>query len=829
MGVAGKALAVLSPARRVVGERAVTGPQGLQYKRCDITVHGTRQSTRPAPRRRDCSSRSYVLCNPRMSAMSAISEADAASIASEVAQGPADVIVQPAEFAVNAGANPAGRGDHNGDHIAGGADNAAVGLVPNAEAVLPAKVVDFVLKLTPEAQNDVSGVLVRQGMTSPELLQELGDAKPLASHLRNPVNVYALKAIGRLYTAKAKDAEAGVNSAQVTDSMMQKWLSEFEAKHGARVPARWLVSTKVMGRLKKDEHVREEECAYVAGSKAVKRKVKFDFESGDIEVDESTGADTSLSFPAAALLMNIHRWLMSMCIMQKISPAYAMMYIMRLLDASQTANLSTLRELDAELRLEAINRPEVLGQQLVFENSDVVTRHREAGRALVSVLQNRRPGMNGHQGNGSRVQVCKQFQRNGRCSYGNNCIYRHADTSQGGARGRSHTGGTNRKNQGGHTPSGSGDCSAGREPKREHRNGPRPKVQAIGERTPHEAAAAYERALKSAVQESHESLEGDLFDDKNYKDGGAGVLPGQDLPHEDKQDRVGRLVAKTLWEAASSSGFAAALRSVNGAPTDSQVKTLQRTSSEAAEDARKRLYQLLGATESSGRAQNQVDGALLAAVMRELGVEDANFAELLRDNGGLPVGISKEIRASPLYPRYNKKVHDPFEAIPFAQHRNYKTMYGEGIRGQVAQVIKEEESRRFIRRLTRQEALDPRRTYVRRGVVPKKDGGVRVVDDYRRSNTNLRAAVPNTICLPTTANTRRLIGELQDAYPARKWMIFEIDLQSAYRALAVDPAERVHLCFSHEDESGSTYYYENCTMPFGLVASGFWFVRYATA
>ncbi|KAF4720527.1 hypothetical protein FOZ63_018362, partial [Perkinsus olseni] len=238
---------------------------------------------------------------------------------------------------------------------------------------------------------------------------------------------------------------------------------------------------------------------------------------------------------------------------------------------------------------------------------------------------------------------------------------------------------------------------------------------------------------------------------------------------------------------------------------------------------------LLGATESSGRAQNQVDGALLAAVMRELGVEDANFAELLRDNGGLPVGISKEIRASPLYPRYNKKVHDPFEAIPFAQHRNYKTMYGEGIRGQVAQVIKEEESRRFIRRLTRQEALDPRRTYVRRGVVPKKDGGVRVVDDYRRSNTNLRAAVPNTICLPTTANTRRLIGELQDAYPARKWMIFEIDLQSAYRALAVDPAERVHLCFSHEDESGSTYYYENCTMPFGLVASGFWFVRYATA
>ncbi|KAF4691866.1 hypothetical protein FOZ60_014507 [Perkinsus olseni] len=141
MGVAGKALAVLSPARRVVGERAVTGPQGLQYKRCDITVHGTRQSTRPAPRRRDCT----------------ISEADAASIASEVAQGPADVIVQPAEFAVNAGANPAGRGDHNGDHIAGGADNAAVGLVPNAEAVLPAKVVDFVLKLTPEAQNDVSG------------------------------------------------------------------------------------------------------------------------------------------------------------------------------------------------------------------------------------------------------------------------------------------------------------------------------------------------------------------------------------------------------------------------------------------------------------------------------------------------------------------------------------------------------------------------------------------------------------------------------------------------------------------------------------------------
>ncbi|KAF4690050.1 hypothetical protein FOZ60_000715 [Perkinsus olseni] len=196
---------------------------------------------------------------------------------------------QPAEFAVqgDGGDRPAAVQDA-AQQPAEAAVAPAAGLAPGSEAALPAAVVAFITsKLSPDAQYDVSSVLVQNGITSPELLAELDDCNVLAAALQNPINIFALRAIAKLY--RSTDAGAGTPNASngtpqaVSEAQVQAWLRDFESKHSVRVPARWRVSPKVMCRLRKDEHVREEDCAYVAGSKAVKRKVKFDFESGDIE------------------------------------------------------------------------------------------------------------------------------------------------------------------------------------------------------------------------------------------------------------------------------------------------------------------------------------------------------------------------------------------------------------------------------------------------------------------------------------------------------------------------------------------------------------------
>ncbi|KAF4654653.1 hypothetical protein FOL47_009855 [Perkinsus chesapeaki] len=129
------------------------------------------------------------------------------------------------------------------------------------------------------------------------------------------------------------------------------------------------------------------------------------------------------------------------------------------------------------------------------------------------------------------------------------------------------------------------------------------------------------------------------------------------------------------------------------------------------------------------------------------------------------------------------------------------------------------------------EAADPGRTFTPRAAIPKGDSpddGFRVIDDFLRSNTNMRASVPNTNTLPGGTDLRRMVGSLCDEFPDVEFLPFKLDLQAAYRHLGIRPSERRHVCFMHEAPDGSKEFFENLALPFGLNSSGYWFVRFAS-
>ncbi|KAF4650883.1 hypothetical protein FOL47_000799 [Perkinsus chesapeaki] len=327
---------------------------------------------------------------------------------------------------------------------------------------------------------------------------------------------------------------------------------------------------------------------------------------------------------------------------------------------------------------------------------------------------------------------------------------------------------------------------------------------------------SFVRELRKLASRASEEVASDIFCDAAFKDGGACLLPGRGS------------IADALWEAGLSSGFSDILGAVAGAPTEDQVERLRERSVRAAGVARTALAKVLGVPEGFASPGNCVDGRLLASLTDSLGVDDREIGLLCQQ--GLPIGVSRAIPSCPLFPKYVKKKHPPFPVKRVGEgFRNYSSMSDPSTVKAVGESVRKDELMGFVRRLTPHEAADPLRTFVPRGAIPKKDGGIRVVDDYLRANVNLRAEVPNTASLPSVVNTRRLVGELQQQYPVRKWLLFELDLESAYRFLKVHEEERKHLSFCHVGQGGVAEYFENCSLPFGLNSSGFWFVRYVRA
>ncbi|KAF4673658.1 hypothetical protein FOL47_010241, partial [Perkinsus chesapeaki] len=678
------------------------------------------------------------------------------------------------------------------------------GLYPGAEFMLPAEVVTFIRdKLVPTAQYDVSSVLVRHGIVVPELFKNMGDCAELAGSLSCPSNIYALRALGGVFGPTAQTSDVPPDPA--LESMRQS----FEETYNVHIPSRFLLSAKVFAKIRRGEPVREDECSFSPVGGQIKRRMWYNPASGDIEVAEDAVGMPRSSFGAADLLLNISRWLVGHCILQKLNPAEGLLYLMRLCDNCLQSDIHTLRRLDAELRLEAVSHPTEIGPQLITGNSDIVTCHRESFRPALGIGHGPRTSSSANPSS----TICRRFERTGKCSYGDNCIFAHR------------TGG---KGQDGRPQRGRGRASDAQFQASDANAAPIAKRLRAQLESKHDCVDDFEDALRGLQAEAADAINSDIFDDDHFKDGGACQMPGKEDPLSGANQAFGSEFAAILWRAGQSSGFVEALQAVEGQPTEAQVISLRALAEVAAGSARVELHRSLGLAIDAASPANRVDGKLLGILVDRLGVDDGDIGELCRE--GLPIGISREIAVCPLFPKYNKKVHPPFPNKAIGEgFRNYASMKDPIAIDAVEETLRKEEALGFIKRLDDREAHDGGRSFVPRGAIPKKDGGVRVIDDYLRGNVNLRANVPNTNELPSTACTRRLVGELQQQYPTRKWLIFELDLESAYRFLRVHPDERRHLSFCHEDASGVASYFENCSLPFGLNSSGFWFVRYARA
>ncbi|EER10427.1 hypothetical protein Pmar_PMAR023801 [Perkinsus marinus ATCC 50983] len=271
------------------------------------------------------------------------------------------------------------------------------------------------------------------------------------------------------------------------------------------------------------------------------------------------------------------------------------------------------------------------------------------------------------------------------------------------------------------------------------------------------------------------------------------------------------------------------LRSITGKPSPEQAESLERAGTEAATMARSALELQLGESVLVRQSGNSIYHGLLGAIAERLGLADLEFPNLGAE--GLPLGISVPIPHTDLYPKFKPKKQELFKLPEI--HSNYKSMSFAEVKGKADEIVLNEEANGYIRRLGRLESLDERRTYIRRAAVPKGgsyENGVRIVEDFKRSNSNLNSSIPNTARLPTVSHLRQLISSLSDAHSGAVtgYKLLQLDLRSAYRHLGIHPAERKNVSFTHTFKDGSTAAFENLVLSFGHSAAAYWFVRYAT-
>ncbi|KAF4650570.1 hypothetical protein FOZ61_000194 [Perkinsus olseni] len=754
-------------------------------------------------------------------------------------------IVQPDQLALGAAAGDDGdnRVENNDgesvvsqEHVVVNADENDGGNVEprNAEAEaaaealrnLPYKAAEFLRQnATLSAQRDIASCLVRLGVTNEVLLRDLhGACDEVARELDQPANAVALRSLARHYAAdsSARGHKRKRASTEVDEDTLPVLQREFEAIHGMRVPGRYLLGATAFGKLSKKQMVQLSECGMVSRSGQSEdlllrfNKLTGELSSGVTESRESTADNPSCQ--SADFFFRLGRWLLTASLLKLASPLEGLLYLTRVAEMGRASGLG------------ASSCDEPWGKQLAQGHHDILSRHGQAGKIAIALsrsVTNGRGSSHSSKPSTSRSSsdwrsddICRLFQR-GKCHYGDNCKFRH--------RGKCHYGDNCKFRHVKQRFEGRQGKKNGSDVKQEDtgrgNDRSRPNVAlrdavkqyaslldfcsppSLGDKsrpasssalaTPSDNECELHAAdcLERARKHISESLEQLTF----VKDGAFGYTSDSEPPLTAAQKAVGEKIGEIIWAESSANGFTEAFEAVSGTPTAEQVARLEETSQAAATKARKTISELLGVEPGKRDNGGRIYCGLLDALVRKLGVPDVALSSILRV--GVPIGISKEVPPCPLYPPYDPKRYDPY---PASENRNYKSMDHPDVVGAVDRMIAEEVEAGYLRVLDDVQAADPSRTYVSRGAIPK--------GETYRSGVRLRTKV----------------GSLLDRWPHEIYRALKLDLRSAYRAIAVHPAERKHLSFRHVGEDGRQRSYENVTLPFGLACSAYWFVRFAT-
>ncbi|KAF4650353.1 hypothetical protein FOL47_001207, partial [Perkinsus chesapeaki] len=474
-----------------------------------------------------------------------------------------------------------------------------------------------------------------------------------------------------------------------------------------------------------------------------------------------------------------------------MSPAEALIFMARVYEVGEMSSLANMKALEYAMRIEAVRgggNEEPFGAQVATKLSDTVASYREVGRASAAVANTYKSAQRADR------PVCRLFMQG---SPDDSRDYKGPKKQ---AAPKQSTG----------PPGSERQC-----PSSSTNTGCRKVFDYDGY-----VATYFDKAGKAFEEDAAEKL-------NHFRNGGSCILPGRECPLDRDQRTFGHKLASLIVRTAEKHNLRSLLEQVDGAPSPEQVKALDSVTATIAGECRTELARVWGKEILLRKANNSIFCGILEKVVWGLKESDAEFPKICRD--GLPLGLSRRIPFTNLYPRFTKKTHEEFE-IPEV-HENYASMNAEEVRSKIEGLLLDEERKGFIRRLSKDEMADPGRQFVRRACLPKRgsfSNGVRVVEDFKRSNTNLKASVPNTARLPTVSDLRRMVGAVVTGRGADQFRMMQLDLRSAYRTLGVHPSERKHVCFTHKLADGTIVGYQNQVLSFGLCSAAFWFVRYAT-
>ncbi|KAF4699995.1 hypothetical protein FOZ63_008620, partial [Perkinsus olseni] len=209
--------------------------------------------------------------------------------------------------------------------------------------------------------------------------------------------------------------------------------------------------------------------------------------------------------------------------------------------------------------------------------------------------------------------------------------------------------------------------------------------------------------------------------------------------------------------------------------------------------------------------------------------EDVALLDEILQHGGVNIGIESPVHESGWWPTTSDS-HEPEnnEGLSYFASdswRNYCS--AELLEESLMEYHDSEVAKGFMEDLP---CLPPGGIVSRIAAIEKKNGGVRVIDDLRRSEVNSRVCTEETIQLPGASTTALILQRIHEAmttgpgYRRGDIVCIETDVASAFRHIPIRPADRKY-CVNCINTPSGPRLLAHKRLPFGLRSSPLLWVR----
>ncbi|KAF4659726.1 hypothetical protein FOL47_007471 [Perkinsus chesapeaki] len=414
-------------------------------------------------------------------------------------------------------------------------------------------------------------------------------------------------------------------------------------------------------------------------------------------------------------------------------------------------------------------------------------------------------------------KVCYDFQRDGKCRYGNGCRFRHASGP--------HSEGTESRGS-----RGSPGASHRAADKGEKRSPSGPDLESV--KSGHHVAELRQRA--AAVVAERVDLSG-------FQDGtGLCAAKPSAFAAVPCVDGLGAVTA-LFCEAASTLDRSGVLLGLSGPPTPEQCDRLQEAFCTAIESLVPRLCDLLNCSGESAQCGSPIRAKLGSAIASVTHDPDVHlFSDI---DVGLNLGVEPPVRATGVFPPAKSKKDVDKAMEVFNLKRAYHNFSSVELLPEVCRAIlsKEVALGRMRRMSFAQASRSTHRLYARMALIPKSGGDYRLIEAHSGSGLNAKCTLCETCSLPRYCDIREGLADLlardsptpschccrgRDGVVRKspEYRFLKYDIASAYRHLFLKESDRARASVRLESEV-----FENLALPFGAGTSPFHWCRTSAA